>query len=368
VTNPWKATAALALVLGLANSAPAFSQTQVGVNFANGDRLSQSAQLTVLSELQAAGAKVIRIPLEPRTWGPPGVYDDIIALINAAHARGISPIVIVPLQYPAAVKPRPYNPAYPDIWAAYPLSQSDPALFTSWFTPILAQLEASGVVLAGLELGNEINWAPFNGDFPVPGEGNVFGDADLYSNSEAEVIAAGYRAYMLSLQALRQIRDASALNQATPVISAGLANPGAPRTGGVAADGVAIDAVSINATLNYLRAYGLDTTADSYGIHFYPNANATSAQKYNDLANNALTQCGKYGVSCTVTEWGFRLPSFTCPLNDSSRRNLADEILTDVANWGPAIRSIVWFDWLSTQYGLYQCASETATGHLVLGQ
>src|SRR5215472_4560438 len=303
-----KATAALALVLGVTCSAPSIAQTQVGVNLTNGDRLSQSAQLAALSELQAADAKVIRVPLEPRTWGPPGVYNDSIALIKAAYARGISPIVIVPLQYPATVKPRPYNPAYPDIWAAYPVSQSDPALFTSWFTPILAQLEASGVVLAGLELGNEINWAPFNGDFPVPGEGNVFGDADLYGNPEAEIIAAGYRAYMASLQALRQIRDASALNQATPVISAGLSNPGAPRIGGVAVDGMAVDAVSINATLNYLRAYGLDTTADSYGIHFYPSASATPAQRYNDLANNALTQCGKYGVSCTVTEWGFRLP------------------------------------------------------------
>jgi hypothetical protein len=369
VTIAWKATGTLALALGLACSAPAFSQTQVGVNLTNGDRLSQSAQLAALSELQAAGANVIRIPLEPRTWGPPGVYTDGIALIKTAYASGIKPIVIVPLQYPASVKPRPYNSAYPDIWAAYPLSQSDPAIFTSWFTPILAQLEASGVVLAGLELGNEINGAPFNGDFPVPGEGNVFGDTDLHTNAEAQVIAAGYQAYMRSLQALRQIRDASTLNWATPVISAGLSNPGAPKTGGVAVDGVAVDAVSINATLNYLRAYGLDTTADSYGIHFYPNPNATKTQRDNDLANNALTQCGKYGVSCSVTEWGFRLPSsFTCPLNDSSRYNLTFEILTDVAAWGPAVRSMIWFDWLSPQYGLYQCGAETATGHLVLGQ
>jgi hypothetical protein len=367
VTSTRKATGALALILALASSVPAFSQTQLGVNFTNGDRLSQSVQLTSLSELQAAGANVIRIGLEPRNWGPPGVYDDSIALIKAAYARGLSPIVIVPLQYPATAARRSYNPAYPDIWAAYPLSQSDPTLFTSWFIPILAQLEASGVVLAGLELGNEINSAPFNGDFPVPGQGNVFGDADLYSNSEAEVIAGGYRAYMLSLQALRQIRDASALNQATPVISAGLSNTGAPRSGGVSVDGVAVDAVSINATLDYLRAYGLDTTADSYGIHFYPNANATSAQRYNDLADNALTQCGKYGPSCTVTEWGFRLPKITCPLNDSSRYNLAYEILTDVASWGSAVRSMIWFDWLSAQFGLYQCGAETATGHLVLG-
>jgi len=363
-----KATAALALVLGVTCSAPSIAQTQVGVNLTNGDRLSQSAQLAALSELQAAGAKVIRIPLEPRTWGPPGVYSDSIALIKTAYASGIKPIVIVPLQYPATVKPRPYNPAYPDIWAAYPLSQSDPAIFASWFTPILAQLEESGVVLAGLELGNEINWAPFNGDFPVPGEGNVFGDTDLYSNPEAEVIAAGYRAYMLSLQALRQIRDGSAVNQATPVISAGLSNPGAPRTRGVTLDGIPVDAVSINATLNYFRANGLDTIADTYGIHFYPNANVTPEQRYKDLANNALTQCGKYGVSCTVTEWGFRLPSFTCPLNDSNRNNLAYEILSDVANWGSTVRSMIWFDWLSLQYGLYQCGGETATGHLVLGQ
>jgi hypothetical protein len=369
VTITAKATGAFVLALGMAYCVPAMSQTQVGVNFANGDRLSQSAQLTVLAKLQTAGAKVIRIPLEPRNWGPPGVYDDSIALIEAGYAHGIRPIVIVPLQYPATVTPRPYNSAYPQIYGAYPLSQSDPDLFTSWFTPILAKFEANGIVLAGLELGNEINWAPYNGDFPVPGEGNVFGDADLYTNPEAEVIAAGYQQYMLSLQTLKRIRDASTLNEATPVISAGLSNPGAPRIGGVAVDGVPVDAVSINATLNYLRAYGLDSTADTYGIHIYPNANATPTQRYNDLANNALTQCGKYGLPCTVTEWGFRLPSgFTCPLNDSSRYNLAYEILTDVANWGPAVRSMIWFDWLSTQYGLYQCGAETATGHLVLGQ
>jgi hypothetical protein len=139
-----KATAALALLLGVTYSAPSISQTQVGVNLTNGDRLSQSAQLAALSALQAAGAKVIRIPLEPRTWGPPGVYIDSIALIKTAYASGIKPIVIVPLQYPATVKPRPYNSAYPDIWAAYPLSQSDPTIFASWFTPILAQLEVAG--------------------------------------------------------------------------------------------------------------------------------------------------------------------------------------------------------------------------------
>jgi len=348
---------------------PALSQTQVGVNLTNGDRLSKSIQLAALSELQEAGAKVIRIPLEPRTWGPPGIYADSIALIEAAYAMGIKSIIIVPLQYPSTAQRRPYNTAYPDIWAVYPLSQSDPDIFTSWFAPILAQLEANGVILAGLELGNEINWAPFNGDFPVPGEGKVFNDTDLHTNAEAAGVASGYRAYMRSLEALRQIRGASTLNQTTPVISSGLSNPGAPRSSGASLDGVAVDAVSINATLNYLRSYGLDTTADTYGIHFYPNPNVTKAQRYADLTDNALTQCGIYGLSCTVTEWGFRFRTgTTCPRNDEQRYKLAYEILADVADWGPAVRSMIWFDWLSPQYGLYQCGAETATGRLVLGQ
>jgi hypothetical protein len=29
------------------------------------------------------------------------------------------------------------------------------------------KVEAKGLVLAGLELENEFNWADFNGDFPV---------------------------------------------------------------------------------------------------------------------------------------------------------------------------------------------------------
>ncbi len=66
---------------------PALSQTQVGVNLTNGDRLSKSIQLAALSELQEAGAKVIRIPLEPRTWGQYGL---------SGHLGGISTFSIRP--------------------------------------------------------------------------------------------------------------------------------------------------------------------------------------------------------------------------------------------------------------------------------
>ena len=179
-----------ALFSALAGAAQAYD---TGVNLANGDRLSQSDQQSALAELEAAGAREIRLPLEPRNWGPPGVYDDSIALIKAAALTGFRVVIIVPLQSPPTAQPRPFNPAYPGIWSSYPLSQSDPDLFAAWFAPILGNLEQSGVVLGGLELWNEINWTAFNGDFPVPGEGRIFSYQDLSSDPEAKGIAAGYR-------------------------------------------------------------------------------------------------------------------------------------------------------------------------------
>jgi hypothetical protein len=293
--------------------------------------------------------------------GSPGLYDDSIALIKAAALSGFRVVVIVPLQYPGTVQLRSYNPNYPGIWASYPLSQSDPELFASWFTPILSNLEASGVVLGGLELWNEINWTAFNGDFPVPGKGRIFSYQDLRTDEEAKVVANGYRQYMLSLAALKQIRDNSTLNQVTPVISAGLSNPGAAgRSSGQ------LDAVAINATLTYLRNYGLDSYADMYGIHFYPSATATPAHRQADLANNALTQCGQFGVPCAVTEYGFKLASSTCPAPDAPRQALAQELLSAVSAYGTRVQRMLWFDWLGPQYGLYRCGAETGTGVIVL--
>ena len=233
------------LIAAVAGTAQAYD---TGANLANGDRLSQSDQQSALAEMSAAGAREIRLPLEPRNWGPPGVYDDSIALIKAAALSGFKVVMIVPLQYPAAVQRRPFNPTYPGIWASYPLSQSDPNLFAAWFAPILQNLEQSGVVLGGLELGNEINWTAFNGDFPVPGEGWIFPHHYLGTDPEAKIVRTGFRQYMLSLAALKQIRDGSALNRATPVTSAGLSNPGAS---GPSAS--RLDAVTINAAPDYLR-------------------------------------------------------------------------------------------------------------------
>ena len=60
---------------------------------------------------------------------------------------------------------------------------------------MLDSLEAAGVRLAAIELGNEINTSGYNGDIASPGSGRVLGLADLNSpdDSVKRTIAAGFR-------------------------------------------------------------------------------------------------------------------------------------------------------------------------------
>jgi hypothetical protein len=358
----WKPSKVLALVLGLIYSMPAFAQTQAGVNFTTGERLSSSIQTAVLASMQASDVKVIRLPLE--LWN--GSYAASVATIEAAYARGIRVIAVLTLSDPATMQsgavPRPAYPTLGTTWAQYGLTQLSPTRFAAVIGPVLQQLDSAGVVLAGIELGNEINWTPFNGDFPTPGRGRVFGNAAMVSDPEAIKIAQGFAIYEQAFAQLAQIRSTLTLNYMTPLISAGLADPGAP------ARRAGLDAVAINATLDALRTHGLDTLANFYGIHFYPSAAETPAERLADLKENALTQCGATGISCWITEWGFQLPAgSSCPVQDGTREQLAEEIMSDVAQyWQNRVPLMAWFDWLNPSFGISQCGSLTGTGYIVL--
>ena len=84
------------------------------------------------------------------------------------------------------------------------------------------KLDADGIVLAGLELENEINMAGNNPDFSLPGEGKVLSLNDLYHDPEGQQVANGYQQYLKELAALKQARDHSKLNRQTPLLPTSL--------------------------------------------------------------------------------------------------------------------------------------------------
>jgi hypothetical protein len=124
--------------------APRVSATQVvvGTNVVNPYLLNLADQDDLLNQLQTAGVHVIRASITLDAKG--------IAFARRAWQKNIR---IEWLIYRFGG----YNP-----FGKVPLSAADPEQFRATFGPVLAQLEAEQISIAGFELGNEINLSKTN--------------------------------------------------------------------------------------------------------------------------------------------------------------------------------------------------------------
>jgi Glycosyl hydrolase catalytic core len=337
-----------------------------GMNIVNPMRADAAARTVLIGQLRAAGVHVVRCGITNDAAG--------IAFAQALYAAGIKIDLIVAPQYAPGAPSVPYRPAeFPGMWGGHPLSSADPSLSKTEFQSLLGKLDAARVVLAGLELGNEINWAGFNPEFPLPGEGKVFSLADLSSDPEGRKIAAGYLQYLKILAVLKQVREASSVNHDTPIISAGLSPSGPARTD--PPGGKREDAVTINATLQFLRAHGLDQYVDAYGIHIYPWQKTASARA-EAIAEQDVTACGVAGSKpCWITEWGFDNKATACPMNDDARAALVQETMQIFRKLDAERRvtTVIYFSWDSDPWAkqpnlgaVYRCGGLTKGGRTAL--
>ena len=351
----------LALVPGPIRGAQA--QT-VGVNVDNPQWLDAAARGAVLGRLQGAGVRLLRTPLA-------APYDAAIDFVREAGLRGMKVVLVIntwdPRLYPDGTVTR--EPAgVPGMFPMPPLSAADPNRFRAFLGPLLDQIEEHEVTLAGLELGNEINWAAFNGDFALPVEGQVLGLADLDETPAGRRVAAGFRAYVGLLAALKDMRDRSRRHADTPIISAGLADWGGP--GPLPA--YTAQAVAIRATLRYLRAHGLDRFVDYYGIHTYPDPAWPAETRRRQLSRETFSECrpADGGKPCWLTEWGLPIDSTTCPADDGKR---AAAVAQTLEEFGAFVREgvlakLIYYQWENDAdpLSIYRCGGLTESGRLVL--
>jgi hypothetical protein len=184
-----------------------------GGDFVHPLQFSATDQDNYLAGLQAAGVRVIRFGMYEQDM------DKNVDFIKLAHSHGIAAVLILHgISTPGAPE-RPFRPnEFPGMWPGPPLSYFDPEQSRSYFQRLLDKLGTEGIVLAGLELENEINMAGFNPDFRLPGEGRVLGLNDLYHDPEGQQVAKGYLQYLKVLAALKGVRDHSKLNQRSPLL------------------------------------------------------------------------------------------------------------------------------------------------------
>jgi hypothetical protein len=365
----------LGFFLAYAQPAPAqVGELVVGVNLANPLRASIADQNAIFAQLKAAGVQIIRNNIR-------GDLDKGIDFLRRAAAQGIRVQLLVGPAYPPDAPTRPYMPdRFPKMWGGPPLSSADPDLSRASYRRLFAALDAAGITLAGLELDNEINWAAFNRDIPLPGMGKILSREDLRSTPEGQQIAKGFLQYLKVLAVLKEERDRSRLNRSAPIISAGLV---------AAPDGEKLyndkkqDIVSLPATLDFLREHGLDALVDAYGIHTYPSSAQPGdprarARRTARLREVDLAQCGTAGSDrkpCWITEWGFPNRDLTCPANDAPRAQLVQEVRADFAKAAAEGRliGITYFAWTSEPWvrepsplSIYRCGGLTESGRLAI--
>ena len=347
-----------------AHAAPATAHAAnvvVGVNVAGVQRMNQQQQDALIEKLRAAGVNTVRTGVS--SLAP---AESLINFVTNAYKRGIGTIFIVnPTEGGTGLHTRPAIP--PHNWPQPPMSDADPDGFARWFSALLGRFDASEVRLTAIEFGNEINNSQFNGDFTLDMTSHrVLGISDLNNprDPEAQKLAAGLRAYLKVLAALKDMRDHSRLNGKTPIVSAGLVGGFPGKSGG------ALDAVAGFDTLLFLRQNGIDKLVDGYGIHSYPslNPNRTTAYCVNELDNEFFKACGHGTKPCWVTEWGFTSNDNNCPLKDDTRTKVVSVMIQTfkiLASQGK-LANTTYFSWDDPSYGIFRCGALTDAGKLAL--
>ena len=346
----------------------------VGVDPPGVGQLSPDEKLKLLNALHQSGVRSIR------AWiGNDSSYD----FLKKAYDLGIKTDLTLYIMYRKDAPMRAPVSDMPWMYGGPPLSAADPDLTKSTFESQLKKLEDLGIQFVAFELGNEQNNPSFNPEFTLyPKNGCAtcrnMGLNDLKNYPEGQKIAAGFRNYVKLLAAVKEVRDHSRLNRHTPILLGGLADTG----GEGPAPGARTNWVTIKATIEYMRAYGLDDVVDGYGIHTYPWANApgdpaAAANRRQRLEDFALSECRPQGQGkpCWITEWGFQNPDEACPVNDTTRALLVREFMTDLRPYVQQKRllGLLYYDWErvpGAQHedpnSIFRCGSLTPSGKIAI--
>jgi hypothetical protein len=262
-------------------------QTQIlGMNQTNLAWADPQQQAAILRDMSSVGIHAVRVRFSP----PVARFVDLVGL---ARDQGIQVFVVVglndPAYYPEGTLRRPGRGI---IHPAYRLSGIDVGRTKTALKQLFDALDSRSLAVTGFEIGNEINWADFNGDLSIGMEGPGQREAD--ETSADANLGRGLGAYRTILEGVREERSASQMNRDTPIISAGLAD--IPETTRMR---TGAQAVSADDTFQIMRSLGLGNLVDGAAIHFYGNGAPADLQHINQL----LRGCQQFAASCWLTEW-----------------------------------------------------------------
>lgn len=307
----------------------------VGVNRTNLAWEGNSVRRATIDAIKDAGIDSVRV-----SWREPRKHMTDI-LVEAAK-RDLALLIEIPLTQLLAKPDTSARPGAGPLGPRARLSDIDPDAFESYFAAAFADLERAKVRVSGFQIGNEVNWADFNGDFPLLATGVSWSAIDDVPAPHRQHIEKGFRVYAELVQRAHKLRDQSPRFREVPIITAGLADVGeswARKTGGTL--------VSRDAALRMLSALGVFQNVEGVGLHIYqPFLSGRNLAKELDVR---LSGCGATPTGrrpCWVTEFGSSATVHGCDTQDGQRRDKIEAFAAIIDRLGAGIvRGAFVFDW-----------------------
>lgn len=331
----------------------------VGVNRTNLAWEGRLTQQNDIDSIAAAGIQAVRL-----TWRKPD--EETFSIIEYAARKNVAVLLEIPTNDGTLAKQGAVPRAkFKNLPAIFRLSDFDPDILRLSLAELSAFL-ASGRPhnIIGIQLGNEINWAGFNGDLPVNDAGKAIEKDGRYSSYYDKNFELGLHKYVIGLKILSEfIKDNKNL-PGTSLLSGGISDIGdnfAKLYGGSAIDKVEL--------FEKLEALGALKLIDGLALHIY--APFTESRDASDvvqkkLMTEALSLCGRsrtYKLSCWVTEFGSASSLPSCVIDDSLRsRQLLNFKQVVGENFG-LIQGVFYYDWnQSGNWDIYRCETLTSVG------
>lgn len=321
---------------------PAGAETLNGVAVPNIAWESPAAVPQTLADVRAHGFDAVRI-------GWKGPFDKAEAALRAAAAKNLAIVVTVPVidgqTSVAGAKVRPETRGF---FPVHRLSDLDPAAVEAHVAGLLDRMQKAGVSLAGIEIGNEMNWSGYNGDLPVMDKGVVVADLAALPAAEADAFRAGVDRYAQALGRVDALLEARFPNPAKrpALILGGLADVNAAY---IEKRGATYVEPALARRL--LGDAGALESVSGMGVHLYePLRAAIPATRRETMMAADLSGCGAAAFAmlpCWITEYGIAEPDAGCALGDEDRRALMRPFLSLLAvpaNQG-RIAAAFYYDW-----------------------
>ncbi|WP_457094731.1 hypothetical protein [Microvirga sp. P5_D2] len=325
---------------------PSKAQIIVGVNRTNLAWEPKKARSEILSAIAEAGIRSVRL-----TWREPNAR--MLDVLDQAANSGVAVLIQFPLGRIIATDGSTMRPSALTFGSRVRLSDISLKKYENYVARALDEIQRRPIRVVALQVGNEINWADFNGDLPIVRPGLSWSRIEDMPDPARSTFEKGIRVYAQLIAITQRLRDSRPNMQRVPIITAGLTDISASwlaNRGGTHVAGTDV--------LKRLLELGIGKYSDGIAWHVY-----SPFAPHKDLGRELkekLKGCGTAitgGHPCWITEFGASVPNESCDVEDALRRlqiNIAAEVITNQGS--SAVAGAMYYDWdQSKSRGLVRC-------------